>query len=227
MAIRGIIFDKDGTLFDFQATWGAWAEDILADLFGSAAAERGRALGFHIEGRRFEQDSPIIAETTTRVAEMMLPHLPGWEMGALISHMKAKAAVTPLVHAVPLRPLLEMLHGQGLVLAVATNDDESSARRHLERAGVGDLFDMILGYDSGHGGKPAPGQILAFLARTGFAPDEVAMVGDSLHDLHAGRAAGVRTVAVLTGPAKADVLARDSDVVLPDIGHLPAWLAGA
>jgi phosphoglycolate phosphatase len=52
----------------------------------------------------------------------------------------------------------------------------------------------------------------------------VAMVGDSRHDLQAGRAAGMRTVAVLTGIAKAADLADLADVILPDIGALPAWL---
>jgi phosphoglycolate phosphatase len=51
------------------------------------------------------------------------------------------------------------------------------------------------------------------------------MVGDSRHDLAAGRAAGMHTVAVLTGPARDEDLRPFADVVLPDIGHLPEWLA--
>ena len=50
------------------------------------------------------------------------------------------------------------------------------------------------------------------------------MVGDSRHDLISGRAAGMATVAVLTGIAGAGELAPHADVVLPDIGHLPGWL---
>jgi phosphoglycolate phosphatase len=50
------------------------------------------------------------------------------------------------------------------------------------------------------------------------------MVGDSRHDLMAGRAAGMRTVAVLTGIAEAPELAPLADAVLPDIGHLADWL---
>jgi phosphoglycolate phosphatase len=62
---------------------------------------------------------------------------------------------------------------------------------------------------------------LAFAAHLGCAPETVLMVGDSLHDLKAGRAAGMRTAAVLTGVAAAADLAPFADVVLPDIGHLP------
>ncbi|MEC9104658.1 MAG: HAD hydrolase-like protein, partial [Pseudomonadota bacterium] len=57
-------------------------------------------------------------------------------------------------------------------------------------------------------------------------PAHVAMVGDSTHDLIAGRAAGMVTVAVLTGLADAETLGPHADVVLPHIGHIPGWLAG-
>jgi phosphoglycolate phosphatase len=50
------------------------------------------------------------------------------------------------------------------------------------------------------------------------------MVGDSTHDLLAGRAAGMRTVGVLTGLAPEAVLAPHADVVFPNIGHLTDWL---
>ena len=51
------------------------------------------------------------------------------------------------------------------------------------------------------------------------------MVGDSRHDLAAGRAAGLTTVAVLTGVAVAEDLADLADAILPDISHLPGWIA--
>jgi phosphoglycolate phosphatase len=65
---------------------------------------------------------------------------------------------------------------------------------------------------------------LAFACALGLDPGRVVMVGDSLHDLVAGRAAGMQTVGVLTGLACRDELAPCADVVLPDIGHLTTWL---
>lgn len=50
------------------------------------------------------------------------------------------------------------------------------------------------------------------------------MVGDSLHDIVAGKAAGMATVAVLTGIAGAQELSPHADVVLPDIAALGAWI---
>jgi phosphoglycolate phosphatase len=51
------------------------------------------------------------------------------------------------------------------------------------------------------------------------------MIGDSRHDLASGRAAGMRTVGVLTGPAEAAELQGLADAILPDIGALPGWLS--
>ena len=87
-----------------------------------------------------------------------------------------------------------------------------------------DRFAFVAGYDSGHGAKPGPGMLEAFCRETGLAPGACAMVGDSGHDLASARAAGMVRVAVLTGPASAADLAPFADVVLPDIGRLPAWL---
>jgi phosphoglycolate phosphatase len=127
--------------------------------------------------------------------------------------------------AVPLRPLLSALRGRGLRLGVATNDSEAPARQHLANHGITDCFDFISGYDSGHGAKPGPGMCLAFASQLGLDPARVAMVGDSRHDLEAGRAAGMRVVAVLTGVARREDLEPHADVVLPDIGAIPDWLS--
>ena len=88
-----------------------------------------------------------------------------------------------------------------------------------------DLFDFVAGYDSGYGGKPEPGQLLGFCANTGLAPADCIMVGDSTHDLDAGRAAGMRTIGVLTGPAPASELRPLADLVLASIADIPAWIA--
>ena len=110
------------------------------------------------------------------------------------------------------------------MLGVATNDAEAAAQSQLRGLGLGGYFDFLAGADSGHGAKPDPGQCLAFCAATGMQPAQVAMIGDSTHDLHAGAAAGMVPVAVLSGPATREDLAPHAAVVLPDIGHLPGWM---
>jgi phosphoglycolate phosphatase len=150
--------------------------------------------------------------------------LPELEEDRLRRSILTSTALAPQIEAAPLIPLLDRLRAAGLVLGLATNDSEVPARAHLERAGILDYFAFVAGYDTGHGAKPSPGMLTAFCAATGIAPAACAMIGDSVHDLDSGRAAGMITVGVLTGLALREDLAPHADVVLDDIAGLPGWL---
>ncbi|MDU9003390.1 HAD family hydrolase [Sedimentitalea todarodis] len=227
MTISAILFDKDGTLFQFGATWEAWASAFLlraTEGDNVRAIHLGKAIGFDLPAGRFRPDSVVIAGTPAEVADALVPHLPHMARNAVIDMLNEEAEMAPQAEAVPLLPYLQALRAQGMRLGVATNDAESPARAHLNAAGVAECFDFVAGFDSGHGAKPAPGQLLAFSRAVNVPPAHVVMVGDSTHDLRAGRSAGMTTVGVLTGMARADELDPFADVVLPDIGHLPRWL---
>jgi phosphoglycolate phosphatase len=226
--LDGLLFDKDGTLFDFRLSWGRWAQSFLGSIAKDAShAQRlARAIGFDRETASFAPDSPVIAATAADIAQALLSELPGVTVRDLTQRIDASAARAPMSEAVPLLPLLSSFRAMGLKLGVATNDSEVPARQHLANHGITDCFDFVAGYDSGFGAKPGPGMCLAFLRQFGLEPSRVAMVGDSRHDLQAGRAAGLRTVAVLTGVATREDLAGHADVVLGDIGDIPGWLSG-
>jgi len=225
--IKAIVFDKDGTLFDFNATWGIWSRGLLEEESRGDRALEARmaeALGYDLTTSMFRADSIVIAATTDIVADQLMPLLPDQSKPALLARMDARAILAPQVETTPLIPLLQSLKARGLHLGIATNDTEIPARAHLAAAGIEHMFDFIAGFNSGYGGKPAPGQLIAFAQATGVMPSACAMVGDSLHDLHAARAAGMVAVGVLTGLAGRDELAPAADVVLDSIADLPAWL---
>jgi len=226
-AVSGVIFDKDGTLFDFGATWEAWATAFLLRMCGgdrARAMQIGEAIEFDLDAQKFAKTSVVIAGTPGEVTQALHPFFPTMSQQALTSLLNEEAEAAPQKEAVPLRPFLNDLRAMNLRLGVATNDAEQPARAHLGQAGVTELFDFIAGYDSGYGGKPAPGQLLAFAQEMDLDPAACVMVGDSTHDLHAGRAAGMQTVGVLSGLADAETLVPFADIVLPDIGHLKSWL---
>jgi phosphoglycolate phosphatase len=226
--IDGVVFDKDGTLFDFRQSWGGWAARMLAQLAQDPAhaATLAAAIGYYPDRQDFHPESPVIAATADEIAAALLPHLPEHSQADLAARLNALAQDAVMAPAVPLRPVLGALRDRGLKLGVATNDTESPARAHLAAHGVLDLFDFIAGCDSGYGAKPGPGMCFAFARKTAIDPARVVMVGDSTHDLIAGRAAGMRCVAVLTGIAKTEELAPHADAVLPDIAALGAWIDG-
>lgn len=222
-----ILFDKDGTLFDFRSTWDTWAGTILATLSEGDEARwkwLTGAIGYSPEIGGFLPSSPAIAGTNREVAALMLPGLPGWSLDRLEKFLAESAETAPLVEAVPLSALIARLSLAGLPLGVMTNDSHRTAQAHLSAAGIGEAFAFVAGADSGFGAKPSPEPLLAFSRAVGAVPGRVAMVGDSAHDLMAGRAAGMQTVGVLTGPAGPEELSSLADVVLADIGALPEWL---
>ncbi len=227
-AFDGILFDKDGTLFDFRATWGAWSQRLLEELAAGDQALLGRlgaVIGFDLTTGDFAPDSSVIAHTTAEIARDLLPHLPGQrDLSALVARMNTLAAEADPVPAVVLAPLFRRFRDRGLRIGLVTNDAEAPARLHLEQARIADYFDFIAGFDSGHGAKPDPGPLLAFCTEERLDPARVVMVGDSRHDLISGRAAGMSVVGVLTGIAEREDLLPLADAVLPDIGHLPDWL---
>lgn len=222
-AIRAVLFDKDGTLFDFAASWSGWAQGVLDELSRGDSARKSAladAMGFDLRRGGFDPSSPVIAGTLDEAAELLHPHLPEMQMQALIDFLLVRSIDAEMVAPVSLAPYLDGLLARGLTLGVATNDGEAPALAHLDRAGVRDRFAHVLGYDSGYTPKPAPDMLLGFAARAGVAPGAVVMVGDSTHDLIAGRAAGMVTVGVLTGLAVREDLAPYADHVMPHIGHL-------
>ncbi|MBZ0128062.1 MAG: HAD family hydrolase [Rhodobacteraceae bacterium] len=225
--IKGILFDKDGTLFDFRTTWGAWARSFclgIADGDHARAAEISAALGYDYAAGTFQKDSVIISATPDDITADLIALMPEWRPDALLARINAAAADVPQAEPVPLIPLMQRFRAAGLSLGVATNDAEAPARSHLGRAGIMHLLDFVAGFDSGFGAKPGTGMHRGFLAKTGLRADQVVMVGDSLHDLVSGRDAGMATIAVLTGMAEADELAPYADIVLPHIGEIPDYL---
>lgn len=226
---KGLLFDKDGTLFDFQRSWSGWILALIDTLSEGLPARRdhlAQCLEYDYENRVFFPGALSIAGTVKEQALVIAPALPHWTVDQIESHLVREAAGARMVPAVPLAPLLAGFRAAGLRVGLATNDAESSARRHLEVAEIIDKFDYIAGYDSGYGAKPHPGMCTGFATAFDLDPAACVMIGDSTHDLDAGRAAGMVTVAVLTGVAGRDELAPFADAVLPDIGALPSWLAG-
>lgn len=231
--IRALLFDKDGTLFDFEKTWAPFALRVVEQL-GAGEPRRMRALadaiGVDLGDGRFTPHSPVIAGSTRDVVAALLSHLPEWRGEDLALWLDREAqsvgprSLAPASSA--LGALLLGLKRAGFALGVATNDSARSAQLQLEAAGVVAHFDFVAGYDSVAQPKPAPDMIHAFAARVDAPVERIAMIGDSTHDLFAARAAGCgAAIAVLTGPATEAILAPHADIVLPSIDALPVWLS--
>lgn len=229
MKIRGILFDKDGTLFRYSETWDTWCGIVLEKLSngdGALLNSLARAVDFDIQSQMIKPQSMVISCTTREVAECLAPMLTNWSLGAIEKFLNEQVNNLPLAEVTSLKPFFSELRSRGLKIGVMTNDSEDNAMAQLVSANLNPLddLDFVAGYDSGYGAKPGPDPLLAFAKAVELAPSEVVMVGDSLHDLTAGLRAGMKTIGVLTGPATQADLSPVADIVLPDISHILTFL---
>ncbi|MCA0042998.1 HAD family hydrolase [Celeribacter litoreus] len=226
--IQAILFDKDGTLIDFQASWGPWAVQAIERMCGDDRDHQTRVakvLGVDMANASFLADSRVIAGTPDDVLELLSPCFPQRTDAEILRWLEPQPEDFNPVAVPRLTEVCEWLTGRGLSLAVVTNDFEVAAKDQLVSIGIETHFREVIGYDSGYGGKPAPDPCRGAAARLGIAPEACVMVGDSLHDLEAGRAAGMLCVGVLTGVATRGDLDAHADVVLESIAELPDWLS--
>jgi len=230
MKVKGILFDKDGTLIDFHASWMPITRRLTADLAkGNAALTEALMIrgGKAEDEERIVSGSILAAGNTEELADAWLPLLPAWEKAALIAYLDERLTNEGASQAMAvgdLNAIFAALRARGLILGVATSDSEGSARATLQRFAAEHHLAFIAGYDSGYAPKPRPEVGLAFCKHAGLSPEEAIMVGDNQHDIDLARGAGfARAVGVLTGNSITEELA-EADAVLPSIVALEAWL---
>ena len=232
--IKAILFDKDGTLLDFNRTW-------LPPYQEAANYVEGLSEG-RINAQTILADGGYLAKTDSWRSDSLLASgsnrqiLKSWEvlLGKDFSEVeKAHIAQIFTLNAsryiavlTPLRPHLQRLKDQGYLLGIATMDDEEHAKNMADGMDIIDLFDFVCGADSGYGIKPEPGMVDAFAGTLGLSVDRVAMVGDSPRDINMGINAGAGlSIGVLTGAHDADELRKYTRHVLNDIGELSGYLS--
>lgn len=208
MQPRAILFDLDGTLIDsvdlivqsgrhaFESCGEPSPSDAewLADLGMPLAAMFGR---FGASGERLER---LIA---------------GYRE---FQHAHHDRLVQPYA---AVDATLRRLHDAGFTLGIVTSKAEPMARRGLDLMGIGGWFETIVGLESCTRHKPDPEPVHTALERLGVTAAEAVFVGDSPHDMAAGRAAGVTTAAALWGPfSRALIEPAEPDWWLDQIGDL-------
>jgi phosphoglycolate phosphatase len=230
---RGILFDKDGTLFDYAKSWAAINLDaariaarsdpaLLASLLvrGGADPETGLATA----------DTLLAAGNAAEIAADWAAHgspLEARELTHLLDEL-FRDAVSRMVPVTDLPALFARLKAHGVCIGIASSDGAAAVADTVTHFGLTAFVDFIAGYDSGHGYKPEAGMFTAFCAACRLKPSEVAMVGDNLHDMEMGRRGGAGwRIGVLTGTGTRASLAHASDMVLESIAGMERALFGA
>jgi pyrophosphatase PpaX len=96
--------------------------------------------------------------------------------------------------------LLQSIRTSGRKIGVVTSKNREGTQRGLRIVGLEDAVDVLVCADDVTNPKPHPEPVLRAVAMLEGDPASTIYVGDSIHDMHSGRAAGVLTAAVLWGP---------------------------
>lgn len=228
MTIDAVLFDKDGTLIDFDATFEPATKLVLEDLATNdmPLADLATSVGFDLHSQSILPGSVLIAGSLYDIVDHIAELVEVPSRGAFfhrIDRLYRQASLETLTPFPATEQVLQELALHGLELGVATNDTHAGARAHLEAMGWTRYFDFIAGCDSGFGAKPEAGMVTAFCNAMNVQATNTVMVGDSAHDCSAGNAAGAKTVAIAQ---MADVTGWpvQPDRTISAIEELPAML---
>lgn len=229
--IELIVFDKDGTLIEFDLMWGGWVDDIASGLEASTGlglrAGLYEMLGVDPTTGLVYWHGLMAATPMARIREAIEAYVAAagaGETAALAAVAAAWNAPDPVGLARPvtdLPALLARLRQRVARFAVATSDDREPTERTLDALGIAGEMATLACADDGFPNKPAPDPVLRICERLGVEPARAAVVGDSPADLRMARAAGAgRVIAVLTGVGDEATLAPLADIVLSSIEQL-------
>jgi phosphoglycolate phosphatase len=225
-SIKAVLFDKDGTLIDFEATWGPINQQA-----GLLAASGDAGLARLILDRcgvdaltgKTRAESPLAIAAADEIADAMIEAGSPLTKTELVNglHRLFADAARKAVPLTALPKLFSRLKVLGFKLGIASSDSAEAVAATVTNLGLESHVDFHCGYDSGFGPKPEPGMVHGFCEALGLSPHQIAMVGDSTHDLRMGRAAGAGiTIGVLTGTGVRATLEPFADVLIPSVDNL-------
>lgn len=229
--LKAVLFDKDGTLLDFHATWRPLLRETTLDLTDGDEVEATRLLGlggFDVASGRIAAGSVLAVGNTIDLVALWYPDANDARRRRIQDRIDARTRDRAARQSVPVHGLaetLEALAEAGYLLGIATNDTTSGAYAAMDALGLADRFCSIIGYDAVRRPKPAADMVQAFCRAASVSALEVVVVGDSCHDLDMARNAGAgAAIGVLNGTSGRDDLAPLADLMIDSIADLPNWL---
>jgi phosphoglycolate phosphatase len=229
--MRGLLFDKDGTLLDFKASWSRAYGDLCLDLCDGdikAAEAMLTGAGMDVGTGHCAAGSVLAAGNTVDIVECWFPALSDDERKAMVERFDRTFHTNGIRYSVLLpgvRGALEVFAKSGYAMGVATSDGTAGTRAALAALEVQAYLPHVFGYDSVPRPKPAPDMVFAFSAATGVPVGKIAVIGDNTHDLEMARSAGAgAAIGVLSGTGRAEDLTPLADVVLSSVAEVEGWL---
>jgi phosphoglycolate phosphatase len=231
---QAIIFDKDGTLIDFDAMWGGWTIYLAKQLHQASGlnihAPLCLAFGYD------EKTNKVLAGGKLASSPMgQLRQLTKEVMQSLgLSANSAEKIVEecwcipdPVMLAKPLTDLMDLfskLQNEKIKIAIATADDRLPTQAMIEAFDIEEYISSMVCGDDGVKVKPAPDMVLEICKQINVDVSKTMVIGDTIADLKMARAAGAGlVVGVLSGVSSATDLAAFADVLIESVDELHSY----
>jgi HAD superfamily hydrolase (TIGR01509 family) len=210
--IEGIVFDLDGTIVDSKKAYRQAAAEAFS-VFGKKLLDQRVALEIP---RRFELEKTLNDLIQgIDVEDFCKVYLKAYYM--------ATARSAPFPHVS--EALEKLLSKAKLGLTTRRHMPNRDVVCQLEKLGLHGFFSAVVTGIETESPKPSPQPIFKCAKEMGVSPSKCVAVGDSIIDIKAGKNAGTKTVAVLSGIFSRDELQSENpDLILENVTKLPHFL---
>lgn len=231
-----VIFDKDGTILDFKATWIDIIDEFIqslcrrTNLEGSIRSSIENALGISIEKAQIDGYGPLAMGTyeqcNTLVTYCLYREGIRWDKAWQIAREAGTDVFSSDIRRKSVKPshgalkLLQTLKSRGISIAIATNDKRDDAVMDMRQIGAYDYIDLVIGADSVENPKPAPDMIRVICSHLKKEAKDCVMVGDTTIDAIMGKNSGIMLNIGISGILPAKALEEYMDVVISDLDDI-------
>ena len=218
---RVVLFDMDGTLVDTLPDIAAALNGALVEL-GLHALDSAHVAALIGNGPRVLSRRALEAQQTLSTKErdrLVEPLLAGY-----VRNYATQAGMLGRLFPGTVEGLRELTQ-RGLMLAVVTNALQHLAETVLTRFGIAQYLQLVIGGDRVTRHKPHPEPLWQACDHFSVDPQQALMVGDSINDVAAARAAGCEIVCVPHGYDQGRPVGELGCDVLDSLADLPAWIS--
>ncbi len=226
--IKGIVFDKDGTLLDYEEFWVPVAKTAITELLDKNGYSRELLPSLMNSVGAYDGISGLLCYGTYGDIAVALSSTLK-DLGILheFSMQEVVDAFENNLHNGNVVPtcdniisLFEKLKSMGIKIALVTNDNYQVAQKCLTDLKIESFFDAIFADDGINPPKPDPYYMKKFCEQFEFAPDEVIMVGDTTTDMKFAQNSGVMAVGVAKTNDNKMQLLQFTDCIFKDISYI-------